>query len=67
MKDRITLCSITKEDLEKYVVRSLGKSINEDYLWEIIDSVTEQITENLQEFLGAAIDTVSLKLENENE
>jgi len=57
----ITLSTITKNDLINVVQSKTGKSINQKQFWEIVDSITEQITDNLEEFIDESIRRVGIE------
>jgi hypothetical protein len=55
MKDQLTLSTILTKDLQDVIKRKTSKNVTEGQLWGIVDSITEQITDNLEDFIDVAI------------
>ena len=60
MQGVITLSTIITKDLQDVIKRKTSKDATEKQLWFIVDSITEQITDNLEEFIDVAIQRVRI-------
>lgn len=60
MQGVIILSTIVTKDLQDIIKRKTTKDVTEKQLWNIVDSITEQITDNLEEFIDVAIQRVRI-------